>query len=181
MLHKKRMIRLKNRDPKALEEIIKEFHQYVVSIVYTILHGYLAEIDIHGVVNQVFFNLWNNVEKLDIEKHEDIKPYLGAIARNTAINEKKKVMQYLPLEDRILKDEKEAFSQIELKEVLSAAMKQLSLENQVILLKFYFQGKTIQQIADEENMPQSTVKTKLKRSREKLRIILEEEGFIYED
>ena len=39
----------------------------------------------------------------------------------------------------------------------------------------------IKEIAEEENMPLSTVKINLKRSRSKLKKILEEEGFIYED
>lgn len=51
----------------------------------------------------------------------------------------------------------------------------------MILLKYYFQGKKIKEIAEEENMPVSTVKINLKRSRSKLKKILEEEGFIYED
>lgn len=175
------MERLKKKDPKALEEIIKEYNQYVAAIVYTIFHGYLAEIDIQEIVNQVFFSLWRNAEKLDPERYGDLKPYLRAIARNVSINEKKKFMQILPLEEDILGEVNESFSQVELKMLLSAALKQLSRENQILLLKFYFQGKTVQQIAEEENKPQSTIKTKLKRSREKLRIILEKEGVFYEN
>lgn len=67
--------RLKERDTKALEEIILEFHSYVARIVYTILQGYADEIDIQGVINQVFFTLWEKAEKIDIENYKDLKPY----------------------------------------------------------------------------------------------------------
>lgn len=91
MSENKLIIQLKKKDPKALEEIIEEYNHYVATIVYTILQGCLADIDIQGVINQVFFLLWENAEKIDIQKYTEIKPYLGAIARNTAINEKKRI------------------------------------------------------------------------------------------
>ncbi|WP_346910622.1 RNA polymerase sigma factor [Faecalicatena orotica] len=173
--------RLKERDTKALEEIILEFNQYVAAIVYTILQGYIDEIDIQGIINQVFFILWEKAEKIDIKDYNDLKPYLGAIARNTAINEKKKITPTVPLDEHILGEINENFSQVELRAILLSALKQLSTENQIILLKFYFQEKTIKQIAEEEKQPESTVKTKLKRSKAKLKRILEKEGFIYEN
>lgn len=85
------------------------------------------------------------------------------------------------MEEHILGEMNASFSQIERKHILQSAMAQLSKKNQMILLKYYFQGKKIKEIAEEENMPVSTVKINLKRSRSKLKKILEEEGFIYED
>lgn len=174
------VIQLKKKDQIALEMIIRKYTPYVTKIVYTILQGQLPEIDIRGVINHVFFQLWENAERIQIEKYEEIKPYLGAIARNTAINEKKKIVSSIPLNEEELLDFQDSFSQIELQEILSAAMKELNSESQILLLKFYFQRKTIQQIAKEEHRPQSTIKTKLRRSRQKLRSILEKGGFTYE-
>lgn len=173
--------RLRNREQKVLEEIIKDYNQYVAAIVYKILSGYTAEIDIQGVINYVFFLLWENADKLDTQKYMDLKPYLGAIARNTAINEKNKIIHNLPLDEHVLGEVNDSLSQIERKEILQSALAQLSKKNQILLLKYYFQGKKINEIAKEEKMPLSTVKTILKRSRSKLKEILEEEGFIYED
>lgn len=163
------------------EKLVKQYHAYVVTIVYNILHGYLNEIDMQAVVNQIFFQLWNNMDKLDTEKYEDIKPYIGAIARNTAITERNKVMLHLELDEHIIGEVNEKLSQVELQTILSKAIKQLAQDSQILLLKFYFQGKTINQIAQEEKIPEATVKTKLRRSREKLKEILVKEGFIYED
>lgn len=175
------VIRLKKKDQAALEEMIRRYTPYVTKIVYTVLQGRLPEIDIRGVINHVFFQLWENSERIQIEKYEDIKPYLGAIARNAAISEKKKIVFSTPLDEEELLDFQDSFSQIELREVLSHALGELNTESQILLLKYYFQRKTIQQIAEEENQPQSTIKTKLRRSRKKLRSILEKGGFTYED
>ena len=163
------------------EKLVKQSHAYVVTIVYNILHGYLNEIDMQAVVNQIFFQLWNNMDKLDMEKYEDIKQYIGAIARNTAITERNKVMLHLELDEHIIGEVNEKLSQVELQTILSKAIKHLAKDSQILLLKFYFQGKTINQIAQEEKLPEATVKTKLKRSREKLKEILLKEGFVYED
>ncbi|MCI9631801.1 MAG: RNA polymerase sigma factor [Ruminococcus sp.] len=174
------VMRLKRKDQSALEELIRKYNAYVAAITYTILQGHLPEIDIQGVINQVFFRLWEHAENLHMEKDEEIKPYIGAVARNAALNEKKKIISSMPLEEEILGEFTDSFSQVELRKLLLDALKELSTENQVLLLKFYFQGKTIRQISEEEQQPISTIKTKLRRSREKLRFILEKGGYTYE-
>ena len=115
-----------------------------------------------------------------MEKDEEIKPYIGAIARNAALNEKKKIISSMPLEEEILGEFTDSFSQVELRKLHLDELKEISTENQVLLLKFYFQGKTIRQISEEEQQPISTIKTKLRRSREKLLFILEKGGYTYE-
>lgn len=82
--------RLKTGDESALEEIIKVFNQYVASIVSKILYGYTDGIDIQGIINYVFFQLWQNSDRLDASRGSGLKSYLGTIARNAAINEKRK-------------------------------------------------------------------------------------------
>lgn len=172
--------RLKKKDPSALEEIIRKYNSYAAVIVYTILQGHLPDLDIQGVINQVFSRLWEHADSLHMESDEEIKPYIGAIARNTAINEKKKIISSVPLEDEILGEFPDSFSQVELRKLLLDALKELTAESQILLLKYYFQGKTLRQISEEEQQPLSTVKTKLRRSRQKLRSILEKGGFTYE-
>ena len=39
------------------EKLAKQYHAYVVTIVYNILHGYLNEIDMQAVVNQTISGL----------------------------------------------------------------------------------------------------------------------------
>ena len=56
---------------------------------------------------------------------------------------------------------------LRLRGVIYSALQQLKTEYQIILLKYYYQEKLIREIASEEGIPESTVKTKLKRGREK--------------
>lgn len=173
--------RLKEKDPKALEEIICQYNAYVATIVFNTLEGCADILDMQAMVNNIFFTLWKNAEKIDAEKYDDLKPYLGAIARNLSLNEKRKRMLHLPFDEQIFLTVNDAFSQIELRKVLLDTLKGLRAEYQIVLIKFYFQGKPIEQIAKEEKKSPSTIKTWLKRGREKLKIALEEGGFIYEN
>ena len=175
------MQKLVEGDSDSLEIIIKEYNSYVSAIVRTILCEYKNEIDIQSVVNQVFFLLWKNCKKIDLSKYDSIKYYLGAVARNAAITEKSKVMKYTPLDEVVFKDSNNPYSKIELKTVILLAMKKLEVKTQRVLLKFYFQGKPISRIAEEEGMSQTAVKSQLKRGREKLKKELERGGIICED
>lgn len=168
-------------DVEFLEIIIKEYNSYVSAIVRTILCEHKNEIDIQSIVNQVFFLLWKNCKKIDLSKYDSIKYYLGAVARNTAITEKSKLMKYIPLDEVVFKDSNNPYSKIELKTVILSALKELESKTQRVLLKFYFQGKSISQIAEEEGLSQTAVKSQLKRGREKLKKELERGGIICED
>ena len=52
--------RIQKGDESALEIIITEYHSYVFKIVYSILGSYSHKVDLQGIVNQVFFTLWQN-------------------------------------------------------------------------------------------------------------------------
>lgn len=82
--------RLKRKEPEALEEIIGQYNAYVATIVFNTLEGCTDILDMQAVINNIFFTLWENAEKIDIQNYSDLKPYLGAIARNISLNEKKK-------------------------------------------------------------------------------------------
>jgi RNA polymerase sigma factor (sigma-70 family) len=164
--------RLKRKEPEALEEIIRQYNAYVATIVYNTLGGYADILDMQAVINSIFFTLWENAEKIDTQNYFDLKPYLGTIARNISLNEKKKNI-FLTVNDD--------FSKIELRDMLLSALKELRTEYQIVLIKFYFQGKKIKQIAKEEHQSEATIKTWLKRSREQLKELLMRGGFIYEN
>lgn len=95
--------KLKNNDPDAMDIIIEKYNQYVVSIISSILYGFTGQIDMQAVTNDVFFSLWKNADSIDTSRNTSLKSYIAAMARNAAINEKKKKLHYeLPLEDHII-------------------------------------------------------------------------------
>ena len=132
--------RIQKGDESALAIIISEYHAYVGKIVYSILGSYSHKIDLQGVVNQIFFTLWHKANKIDPSKSVTIKGYLGTLARNTAINEKKKCIPDYQINDEVIAD-----------------------------------------ISRITGIPASTIKSKLKRCKEKMKKFLEEGGNQYEN
>lgn len=173
--------KLKNNDPDAMDIIIEKYNQYVVSIISSILYGFTGQIDMQAVTNDVFFSLWKNADSIDTSRNTSLKSYIAAMARNAAINEKKKKLHYeLPLEDHIIGNYSEKYDQIELRDLIMRSLKELKKNEQYILLKYYFQCKTVPEISNELGIPQSTIKSNLRRSRVKLKKILIERGYFYE-
>ena len=163
--------RIQKGDESALAIIISEYHAYVGKIVYSILGSYSHKIDLQGVVNQIFFTLW----------HKANKGYLGTLARNTAINEKKKCIPDYQINDEVIADISDDFNQVELRLLLANALRKLNKDEQLILVLFYFQNEKIADISRITGIPASTVKSKLKRCKEKMKKFLEEGGNQYEN
>ena len=168
--------RIQKGDESALAIIISEYHAYVGKIVYSILGSYSHKIDLQGVVNQIFFTLWHKANKIDPSKSVTIKGYLGILARNTAINEKKKCIPDYQINDEVIADISDDFNQVELRLLLANALRKLNKDEQLILVLFYFQNEKIADISRITGIPASTVKSKLKRCKEKMKKFLEEEG-----
>ncbi len=173
--------RLKEKDQKALDLIIRNYNHYVAAVIYSVLKDCVPEIDIQALVNQVFFLLWENASKIDCVTYDDFKPYLGAIARNLALSERRKMYESQPINDAVLGEVDESIDRILLENIIYKALTKLKKEEQMIILQHYFQGIPIKEIAGMTNQPEATVKTKIRRSRIKLKKILESEGIFSED
>ena len=57
---------------------------------------------------------------------------------------------------------------------------QLSEQDRELLLRIYFYRQSVREIAGEMHMKESTVKTRMYRSRKKLRQLFTERGYGYE-
>lgn len=173
--------RLKEKDQKALELIIQNYNHYVAAVVYSILKDCVQEIDIQALVNQVFFLLWENASKIDCVKYDDLKPYLGAIARNLALSERRKLCENYPVKEEVLGDVDESLDRVLLKNIIYRALCSLKQEEQTLIIRYYFQGMSMKEISEKTKQPEATVKTKIRRTRMKLKKILEREGIFNEN
>ena len=125
--------------------------------------------------------LWQKARKFDPSKSITLKGYLGALARNTAINEKKKYISDFQINDEVIGNIPDDFNRAELRLLLTDALRKLNKDEQLILVLFYFQDEKINDISRITGIPASTVKSRLKRCREKMKKFLEEGGNQYEN
>ena len=111
--------------------------------------------------------------------YHEIKSWLGTVARNTAKNKLRTAGQTLPLEDDILILEKDSAEEEILRHEQNRFVRQAVLAmpypDREIFLRHYYYGQKLETIAQEMDFNLSTVKTRLRRGREKLRSVLEQE------
>ena len=148
---------------------------YVSSVIARILRG--RGPDAEELTADVFLAAWDNRDKLRPGK---VKGWLGAVARNRAFNLLRADRESLPLEeDALLLEANGPARELDKKEtarIVNEALDQLDRPQRELFVRHYYYGQTVQEAALAMGLNQSTAKTWLRRGRETLKTILEQEG-----
>ena len=161
---------LQNGDQQALEWFIDRYSAYVGTIVNNILLGSMSRADVEEVTADVFVTIWKSAKNL---RPLNLKAYLGRVARSLALRKLRERTQELPLEEDVLILEEdsliEKLDQEERDRIVREAVLAMPQPDREIFLRFYYYCQTIPVIAEKMDINPSTVKTRLRRGREKLR------------
>lgn len=172
---------LKQHNRKALERVMQRYTNYVGTIIRNVLRGQLSQEDLEELTADVFIALWEHA--MDI-RTENLTGYLASIARSKAINWiRKKQIETQPLDDVVIADDTDVPAQTELAEmaeILQEMLDALPMQDRNILIRYYYYHQTVREIASELHMKEATVKTRMHRSRNKLRQLFTERGYGYE-
>ena len=171
--------KLKKHNENALGQIIEQQSGFVASVVYNTANGSLSKEDIEEVTADVFVTLWNNADKVQEGK---LKGYLCTIARTRtlnkiAANKNRNILNiddYDPEDDFSIEDETE---KNDIHKVLRETIDKLKIPDKDILIRYYFYSQTVTQISDGMKINIETVKSKLRRTREKIKKELIERSF----
>ena len=114
-----------------------------------------------------------------------VKAYLGGIARNKAKERTRKAGIELPLEGDVLlvssENPEQDFQEREQALFIQKTILALQHPEREIFIRHYYYYQPVSVIAEEMNVNLSTVKTKLRRGREKLKELLTRGGYIIEN
>ena len=164
---------LKKGDEEALSWFIDKYSNYVGTIVSNILQGSMSHEDVEEVTSDVFVTLWQSAEKL---YPLNLKGYLSRVARSLSMQKLRDKAAELPLdEDILILDDDSEFDRLareDRDEMVRKAVYAMPQPDKEIFLRFYYYCQSVSVIADQMKMNPSTVKTKLRRGRERLRVIL---------
>lgn len=172
--------KLKNHNEKSFEIIMEQYARFVATVINNIAKGSLTKEDIEETVIDVFITLWNNAEKVQDGK---LKGYICCIARTKALNKisscaKKTVINiddYDPEDDFSIADETEKKDiNRELREIISG----IDQPEQEIIVRYYYYSQTTSKISAIMNINPETVKSKLRRTRDKIKSMLIERGYV---
>lgn len=174
--------RIKAGDPSGLEALMDLYVPYVSVIVWNILRNAMTPEDGDEVVSDVFLAAWNQAADL---KSGYVKSWLGAVARNKAKNKLREAGKTLPLDESVLDlpgadDPAYEIQQAEEQSLIRQAVDALPPEDREVFLRHYYYAQTVKEVSVSMGLKESTVKTKLRRGRMKLKEFLTKEGPICE-
>lgn len=163
-----------------LEKIIKDYTAYVSKIVDNMSKGFIAEADKEEIVLDVFFALWKNTNKLDVDK--SLSAYLAGITKN--------IVKVYFNKNKIKKEELDdyqnslyALDQLDMFDenhdlIVRLEKKVTSMKkiDKDIFIDFYYSSKSIKDIAEKHNISEFNVKQRLYRIRKKIKKEIQKNG-----
>ena len=169
--------RLRRDDVGALEEVMDAYGAYAAKIIAVFLDRTLPLEDMEEALSDVFVSLWNSRKRL----RGQVKPYLAAIARNAA---RQRLRQYRAAEplptDESMRDTaplpEQTAERRERDETVRLAVEGMAPADRELFLRFYYLDQTVEEIAAVTGQNPSTLKSRLRRGREKLKRDLTEKG-----
>ena len=161
---------IKTGSQKALETVIDRYGSYVKAIAANIIKPSMTDADVEEVVSDVFLSLWSHPGDPD---RGSLKGYLAAITRNKARDRLRRFHIEIPLENDFLEvPVEDSCRQIELaqlKQAVKQMVDRLEEPDRTILLRYYYFYQKTDAIARDMGMNPATVRTKLARSRQRLK------------
>lgn len=169
---------LKKSDEQALECVISIYAAYVSTVISNQLGAFSEEPVLEELTSDVFFALWKNRQSLTTSH---LRGWLGAAARNRAKNYiRARNISYEGLEeDCIICSEDNLFDTLEQHEqqrIIHSALLDIKPEEREVIIRYYYYNQTVGKISEETSLNRETVKSRLRRGREKLKSILVKGG-----
>ncbi len=159
-------------DEIELEKIIKDYSNYTITIINNMVKDNLSKEDKEEILSEIFFIVWKNKDKLDINKN--LSSYIAGVTKNIA----KEYLRRIKINYNICDYENTLYSYDEI-EIFNTNMETIrKIENKLnnmkeidkkIFLEFYYYCKSIKDIAKEQNISIFSVKQRLYRIRNKLK------------
>ena len=161
-----------------MPRVFDEYYHYISAIIKN-KHTIKLE-DEEEMIADVFLILWKNKDRLD--RKAVFSPYIAGITKRLIYRkyrELSKMMEFSQYENEMIShfNVDEIVEQKEMNIFIIEKMKMIGEQEYKIFTKYYYEEKKIKQIAKELNLSTSNVKTKLHRTRKKIKEILKVGGF----
>ena len=168
------LLRLRRGEEDALVWFIDKYTAYVCTVIRCIIGESMTEADVEETASDVFLALWERADRVDPAA---VRPWLGGVARNKAKQKLRDRGLTLSLDEDLLiidgTDLEEKLERADRDRIVREAVLAMEPTDREIFLRHYFHCQSVADVARELRIPVSTVKSRLKRGREKLRAVLE--------
>ena len=154
-----------------LEKIINDYSSYIETVINN-MNRSIKDEDKEEIASEVFFILWKNKIKLDINK--SLSSYIAGIARNVVKEYLRKIRVNYDISDYendlYSYDKIEALDDnIEKIKKIEAKLENMKEIDRTVFIEFYYTSKSIKDIAKELKISEFSVKQRLYRIRNKIK------------
>ncbi len=168
---------IQNGNADAFADLVQKYHKSLLAFIYRLMRDpHLTE----DIGQEVFLSVYKSLPKFDPEAGTPFAAWLFIIARNRCISDlrTRNRVESVQIEDfhRITGAEdtaEEAMIRNEELQALAASLEQLPEPFRTTIVKS-LQGASLDDIARDCGVPQSTVKSRLFRARERIKKLMNE-------
>jgi RNA polymerase sigma-70 factor (ECF subfamily) len=173
-----------DRNENAITQTDRKYGKYCRKIAFSIVND---REDTEECVNDTYLQTWNS---LPPQRPEKLSTYLGKICRNISINLYEKLTAdkrggnetdaCLDEISELVGGSSEVEEQLDLTvltDLINKFLKRCEKQVRTVFVQRYWYMMSVKEIARENRMSDSNVKMTLSRTREKLKLYLEEEGY----
>ena len=155
-----------------LEKIINEYSSYTATIIDNMARNNLNDEDKEEIVSEVFFILWKNKNKLNINKY--LSSYIAGITRNIVKEYLRKIKNNLDISDyenTLYSYDRINFFDNNIEDIrkIEKTLENMKEIDKKIFIDFYYSSKSIKDIAKVQKISEFSVKQRLYRIRNKIR------------
>lgn len=166
--------RVKNGDDAAFELIVREYERVIYRFIYAMVTNPEDTLDL---IQKTFIKVYHHIHHFD--EREDLGPWIFTIAKTTTYDflRKKRITHEL----YIIDDENNGFdaestngvetevTRLEKEIDVQSSLEQLPLHDKEILKLYFWEGQRYVDIAKRWHIPLNTVKTRLRRAKQKFK------------
>lgn len=168
------IIKLKMKNPRALEYVINEYGAVVNGVVRNIIGMFQREEEIEECIADIFIGIWENSEKFKGNK-ENFKNWVAGVSKFKAIDYYRKIKKSINY-DEVTGDEIDNSINIEDEVILSMSSKESLLlinslkepDKSIFIMKFIY-GYSSKKISSILGLTVSSIDTKVSRARVKIK------------
>jgi RNA polymerase sigma-70 factor, ECF subfamily len=131
------------------------------------------------VVQESLLRLWRKPELLG-QCTDGVRAWLYTVARNQVIDDRRSARYSRELKTDLIPEQpsRDEIGPAFDKWILSDALMSLSTDHRVAVVRAYYLGQTVAEIAAHEQVPEGTVKSRMYYALRALRIALQERGVV---
>jgi RNA polymerase sigma-70 factor, ECF subfamily len=168
--------RVQAGDSEAFSYLVYKYHNHLLNFIYRLMGD---GGNVEDIGQEVFLGIYKSIRNFNIQRGVPFSAWLFITARNRCISElRKKHGPMIPLEEKLElrgreKSPEQSACDEERMRAIHAALEQLPEPYRCTIMQS-LAGDTPEEIAIKNSISMGTVKSRMSRGREKLRVLLSE-------